>query len=335
MVTIKDVAMALHMSVATVSRALSVPDQVSEATRERVLSMVAQMGYRPNVVARSLRRGRAPTVLVLVPNLNPFFIEVYAGIEDAAGELAFTALLANTKGDPALERVYLDQVMGGAAAGSILLTGLLPVAWKQARGDFPPMVVACEPVAEPGYPVIGVDHQAEAFAAVSHLLVLGHRRIAHLAGPTGIVSVALREAGWRDALKAAGLTPAETDLVRGNFGPQTVPSGERATLALLKRAPDLTAVFAGNDELAIGAVRAALATGRRVPEDLSVVGMDDHPALALFQPALTTVRIPRHEIGRQAMLALHRALSGHADAGLRLAGELVIRATTARPQVRG
>jgi LacI family repressor for deo operon, udp, cdd, tsx, nupC, and nupG len=330
-VTIKDVAQALGMSVATVSRALSLPERVLPATRERVLSAVDAMGYRPNVVARSLRRGIAPIVLVLVPNLNPFFLEIYRGVEDAAYELGYTVLMGNTAGGEERERVYFDLVTSGQAAGVILLTGLLPADLRRTRMPLPPLVIAGEPVLEPGYPLIGIDHEAEAFAAVSHLLALGHRRIGHIAGPAALASVARREAGWRRALQSADLPDRNADLARGEFTHLAVQSGEDAMRSLLASTPEISAVFAANDELAVGAVRAAQRGGRRVPQDLSVIGMDDQTSLEFFEPALSTVRIPRREIGHQAMLALQRVLTtGRADTGLRLGCELVLRATTAR-----
>lgn len=328
--TINDVARELGISVATVSRALSRPELLRPDTRARVLAMVERLGYRPNVLARGLRRGRTHAILFVVPNLSPFFLEIYAGAEDVAREADFALLLGSSNGDPQREEACFDQVTSGRADGIILLTGLAPAAYASGRRALPPLVSVLERLPEHAAPVIRTDHRGGASEAVRHLIGLGHRRIAHIAGAAHVPSSARRLEGYRSGLEAAGLAAPPELLYAGDF---TMQSGAAGIEKLLRLHEPPTAVLCANDEMAFGAIRMLNKRRLSVPQDLSIVGFDDQNLAAFYNPPLTTVHIPRHELGRRAALELIKQLEGREGAReVVLPTRLVIRESTAPPR---
>jgi LacI family repressor for deo operon, udp, cdd, tsx, nupC, and nupG len=330
--TIRDVAGELGMSVATVSRALSQPQLLRPETRERVLSVVAKLGYRPNALARSLRRGQAHALVLVVPKLSPFFLEIYAGAEEAAQAAGVTLVLGNSDGKAARQEAYFDQVVSGRADGIILLTGDVPPTYAHGKRVLPPMITVLEGV-EGEAPGVSVDHRSASAEATKHLIELGHRRIAHIAGTPKVASSAHRIAGYRDALDEAGLPFDAQLVVEGDF---SVQSGAQAMERLLHLAHPPTGIFAGNDEMAFGAVRTARARGLSVPEELSIVGFDDQATAAFYNPPLTTVHMPCREIGRRATGRLLGQLAGRdVPEEVVLPTRLVIRDSTAAPRPGG
>jgi len=330
---IKDIARAVGVSPATVSRALAGGGLVAEPTLTRIRNAASELGYRPNVRARSLRTQRSMAVLVVVRDVgNPFYLEVFKGVEAVAREAGYSVLMGNTGDDPDRESEYFDMLGDGHADGMILMTGRLPAA----RRDDPsaPVVLALEMVEGADHPRVLIDNVAAAETATRHLIDLGHRRIAHIAGPLPEWMSTRRAEGWRRALAAAGIEPGEGWLQVGDF---RHPSGLAAMRALLALPEPPTAIFAANDEMAYGAIREARRRGLRIPQDLSVVGFDDLYLSATFSPPLTTVSQPRLEIGRQAMALLLDALSGLPPPARRieLPVELVVRDTTAPPASAG
>ena len=328
--TIRDVASELGMSVATVSRALSQPELLRPETRERVLSVVAKLGYRPNVLARSLRRGQTHAIVLVVPKLSPFFLEIYAGAEEAAQTAGLAVLLGNSDGKPEREEAYFDQVVSGRADGIILLTGVLPSAYADGKRAVPPMVAVLERIADHGAPVIRIDHRAASAEITRHLIDLGHHRIAHIAGTRHAPSSEHRLSGYKDALAAAGIAFQSDLVIEGDFSMQ---SGADAMEKLLDLDDPPTAVFAGNDEMAFGAVKAARLRGLSVPEDLSMVGFDDQTTAAFYNPPLTTIHTPCREIGRRAIQELVEQIAG-ADVSheIVLPTRLIVRDSTAPPR---
>ena len=330
--TIKDVARELGMSVATVSRALSRPELLRPETRTRVMSVVEHLGYRPNLMARGLRQGQSRAILFVAPNLSPFFLEVFAGAEAATRDSHFALLFGNSAGDAEREQHYFDQVASGRADGIILLTGAAPQAYATGARTLPPLVTVLERLPGVSVPMVHTDHRAGAIEAVRHLIELGHRRIAHITGLRRVPSVQRRMEGYRGTLDAAGLkVPAEFTQT-GDF---TMASGTTAMTQLMTLAHPPTAVFCDNDEMAYGAIRAAGKLGLSVPGDVSVVGFDDQNLAAFYNPPLTTVNIPRHELGRRAAQELIDQLAGRDVAReLVLPTRLVVRESTAPPPAR-
>lgn len=306
-VRMTEIAEILGISVSTVSRALSGDPVVNAETRTRVTDAAQRLGYRLNPVARSLRTQRTNLVLAVVPDIgNPFYSYVLAGIEDEAQKNGYAVLIGNVAGNEGRLRAYGDQVRSGRADGMILLTGCLPSEDWLAGFDKPaPLVALCEPI--PGVPFVGIDDRQAAVDMVNHLASLGCRRIAHIRGPQNSTVAAERETGYRQALAAAGL---KVDGSLTETGDTTIDSGHRCATALLATQPDIDAIFAGNDEMAIGAVNALRDVGIDVPRGIKVAGCDGLEFGAKYFPPLSTIEQPRTELGATAMRLLLQLVSG-------------------------
>lgn len=328
--TLREVAQAAGVSVATASRACSRPELVSPRTREAVAAAIEKLGYRPNVIARDLRRATTGIVLVVVPSLSPYFLDIFRGVEEAGSALGFTALVGHTDRQGEREVAFVDQVRSRRADGVILATSVDSGGIHTARANTPPVVVALDECGLGFLPSVSVDHEAAAFGATSHLLGLGHRRLAHIAGAAGSSMADHRRRGFRRALAAAGVPFGPALCYPGDF---TVEAGERAMehFLMIPRRP--TAVFAANDEMALGALRACRRAGLRTPRDMSIIGFDDQRIAALTDPPLTTVSVPTLDLGRQAMVQLGRILAGEAvEQKLVLPTKLIFRGSTAPPR---
>jgi LacI family transcriptional regulator, repressor for deo operon, udp, cdd, tsx, nupC, and nupG len=328
----KSVAAELGVSVATISRVLTRPDLVNRQTRDRVLQGIERLGYRPNLIARDLRRGETRTVLVVVPKLSAFFLEILRGTEQAAEELGFAVLMGNAKSDIRRTTTYFDQVASRRADGIILLTGVLPPGAETIATKLPPLVIAAESLRDSALPTVGIDHVGGAEEAVRHLIGLGHRRIAHIAGPDHVLSSRARAAGYRKALRAARLPFEDTLIQRGDF---SVESGGKMLHVLMQQKPTPTAIFCANDEMAIGAIQALRLAGLSVPADVSIVGFDDQQIAELYDPPLTTVHIPRFDIGYQSMMMLRDLITPQRSVrSTVLPTRLIVRATSVAPRKR-
>ena len=331
--TMKDIAGRLGVSPATVSRALSGTGLVAEPTLSRVLETARLLDYRPNVSARSLRTRRAMAVLMVVRDVgNPFYLDILKGVEATARAAGYAVLMGNTQDDPQREDNYFDMLRDGHADGMILMTGKLPVksvVFNDAQRA-PPVVVALETIENSDFPHVQIDNVAAARTAVDHLIGLGHRRVAHIAGPLPEIMARHRLQGYRLAMEAAGLAVPPGFEQRGNY---LLHGGRTACRALFETDAPPSAIFAANDEMAYGAIHELRRMGLDVPRDVSVVGFDDLYLSEAFHPPLTTMYQPRTEIGRRAMLLLLDILTGAAvrTAPLVLPTQLRIRASTAPP----
>jgi LacI family transcriptional regulator, repressor for deo operon, udp, cdd, tsx, nupC, and nupG len=332
---IADVARLAGVSVATVSRALANPDVVSADARERVLEAVRAVGYTPNAAARNLRVRRTMMVLVVVPDIaNPFFAEVLRGIDAMLSQHGYGLIIANLDNTPAKESRYVDLVHAGQVDGILLLCGHVPGhADRTMAGAGVPIVAACERIPGEVFPQVEVNNRWAAAEVVRHLVALGHRRIAYISGPRSNILDQDRRAGYAAALAEAGL-PWEAGLeLEGDF---TFRSGAAAATLVLARARSSrpTAVFAANDEMAIGFLKTMHAGGSRIPEDISVAGFDAVEYADYCEPTLTTMRQPRNEIGARAAELLVQTMTGRADVDnirVTLATQLWVRESTAAP----
>jgi len=331
-----DVARAAGVSTATVSRALSNPDLLSDTTRALVLEAIQSTGYRVNQAARNLRMQRAGAVLVLVPNLGkPFYSRILAGISDGFADSDYAVLIADTEsrplGDGELEGYFLDGRIDGVVS---LDGGLDPAALEACAklGVGGRIVFLCEWVEGADFSVIRSDNTEGARLAIRHLHALGHTRIAHITGPEGNVLTTLRREGMMEERSRLGLPAREEWIIRGDFSLQ---SGHRAAERILAMKERPTAVFCAADMVAFGLIAGLNKGGLSVPQDISVIGFDDIDMSDYYVPALTTIRQDRHRLGREAALALHRrlgpanALGGDADEVIEV--ELVVRDSTAPP----
>ena len=294
--TIEDVATIAGVSIATVSRALRMPDKVAESTRQKVNAAIARTGYTANAMARNLRLQKSQMVLALASSISdPNIIGILSGIERAANARRHGVLIGNTEGELAIEADYLQFVSAGMADGVILLTGRAPVGpdGKPLPRDLP-VVAAMRPIASADVSYVGVDDVEAGIVAADYLLSLGHRRIVYVTGPVGEIVSDLRHEGFLRATAATG----ESWTIEGNG---TSEGGKAAVERCFIRDTMPTAFFCFNDDTAIGVIAAIRARGLSVPHDFSVLGFDDIPYVNYFDPSLTTVRQPRRQIGELAM----------------------------------
>jgi LacI family transcriptional regulator len=339
-VTLRDVAAAARVHPATASRALNPETQlvVSAETAKRVLEAARSLGYRPNPLARSLRTRRSHTVGALIPDLNnPLFPPIVRGLEDSLSAAGYVALIGNTDGDDDREQLIFEQMRSRHVDGFMLATARLkhPLLAEAARAEIP--VVLVNRVAEEyNFSSVSVDNERGLRMAVAHLAGLGHKRIAHIAGPQDTSTGLRRARGYRTGMEAVGLEAAE-DLIT-YAGAYTVEEGERCGRELIARAPEgrgrCTAIAAANDMLAVGCCDALREGGLRVADDMSVVGFNDMPFIDRLQPPLTSVRFPHYQVGTEAAHLLLEQISDH-NAPVKvvfLAPELVIRGSTVPPR---
>ena len=319
-----DVAALAGVSAQTVSRVVNASPRVDPDTRRRVEAALVTSGYRVHRAARALRTGRTGIIGAVVSTLatvgNSLMLQSVVDEASARGYAVVIARLGADGPEEAFARLREQGVDGAIVvneASALLRGAALPDELRLVVVDSPP---------DPRYAGIETAHAAGSAAATAHLLELGHRTIAHIAGPGSSYAAAERERGWRETLASAGLP--EGPLLRGEW---TSASGYVAGGALLdasvQQAGSATGVVVANDQMALGVLRAATERGIRVPDRLSVVGFDDVDDAQNYSPALTTVRQPFDELGRRAVAAVLDA----AEAGSRevVPAPLVIRASTA------
>lgn len=320
----RDLADDLGLSVATVSRAINDPESVSPEKRARIEDAVARLNYRPNLVARTLRRRESRTAFIIFPDLSPFFLDVFKGAEKAADEIGYTALMGHCDRKAEREHMFLDQALSGRADGVVLVTSSNH-AQLASLSKVPPLVAMMEGIEGGRFPKVSVDNRHGGRIATEHLIELGHVRIAHISGPPGEMGT-LRAEGFREAIAAAGLDPRQCYTVAGDF---TIAGGEAATARLLTRHPKPTAIFAANDEMAVGALQAIKQAGLRIGIDISVIGFDDQRMATLYEPNLTTIHVPMMDLGYHAMLLLRRVIQQQDDIeDIELPTRLIVRETT-------
>ncbi|MFQ5855047.1 MAG: LacI family DNA-binding transcriptional regulator [Anaerolineae bacterium] len=309
-VTRDDVARRAGVSPATVSYVINDgPRPVSAETRAKVLEAIRELGYRPSAVARSLRRQKTTTLGLIVPDTNnPYFAEVARGIEHIAFESGYTVILCHSGYDPERELQYVDVLREERAAG---------VIWIPATANFEP----AHELAEYGVPVVVLDRLAPGeqvpsvvadnfrggYAATEHLINLGHRRIGCIARPVDLSHSQDRIYGYQAALRDHSRPADDALIAKGGF---RLENGRKATFYLLDLDPPPTALFAYNDIMAIGALRAAHERGLRVPQDFSIVGFDDIAQAAFTCPALTTVAQQKFDMGRRGAELLLGLIAG-------------------------
>jgi LacI family transcriptional regulator len=323
-VTIREIADLAGVSIATVSRVLNGRGDVSPETRELVSRVIREHGYIANRSARGLSAGRTGLVGVLVPLVFPaYFAAILSGAAEALHEQDLRVVLSPTDHEHDREVSLIDRLMHGTTDGALIvlpeesseeLERLLHEGYSFVVVD--PLMPLDERI-----PSVSAAHASGADQAMQHLLGLGHRRIAAITGPRGWVATEDRRRGYHAALAAAGILPDPALVVEGDF---EIAGGEKAAGHLLDLREPPTAIFAFNDNLAIGVLQAARARGLRVPEDLSVVGFDDVEHASIVTPTLTTIRQPLAEMGRTAVSLLMRLLERqrfetlHVELGTRL-----------------
>lgn len=304
MTNIKKVSELAGVSTATVSRTLKSPERVSEQTRAKVMQAVKQAGYRPNWMATSVKTGKSNAIVVLVPNLvNPFFMRIIEGIEQAAQEKGYCVLLGDTQGLEAREHEYASMVLTNRADGLIQLDHSFPFSDNDADlAATVPMVSVCERIeGDRKYPFIELDNHAAGRALAHHLIGFGHRHFGIIAGQRRSQIHHDRLTGIMSVLTDEGIDFKEDMLVGGSYSIETGVEGARE---LLSRNPRPSAIFCFNDDIAIGAMFEIKSQGLRIPDDISVTGFDNVKVSAYMDPPLTTIDQPAYEMGRNAVEVL-------------------------------
>jgi LacI family transcriptional regulator len=330
------------VSTKTVSRVVNNQGEISHVTRQRVQAAIEQLGYRPNVLARSLVNRRSNTLAVVAWGIDYYGpSRTVVGIEQQSDEFGYSLFLnlVARPDDADVDRL-LDELITRRVDGIIWAAPEV----GQNRSWLNPAILAQLPptvflsmAPRPDLTIVAVQNRVGAAEAVRHLLDQGRRRIGQIAGPLAWWEARERYAGWEETLALAGLPAAPTMSVEGDW---SAASGDRALRALLAQEPDLDAIFVGSDQMALGALGAAHSLGRRVPDDLAFVGFDDIPESAFFWPPLTTVRQPLIDAGRMAVKMLHQIIGdewhhreGTVSTLTLVKPELIVRASSRpRPQ---
>jgi LacI family transcriptional regulator len=332
-VTIRQIAELAGVSVATVSRVMNGRDDVSPETREIVQRIVREQGYTTSRAARALSAGRTGLIGATAPLVHgAYFSYILSGAAEALYERDMRLVLCPTQHEHDREVSLLERMMHGTTDGGLLI---LPQESSEEletlllRGYRFVVVDPLLPLND-NIPAVSGAHSAGADVAMSHLLALGHRRIGAITGPRGWIATEERLRGYHAALGAAGILADPSLVIEANFDREP---GVHAARRLLDLHEPPTAIFAFNDNMAIGVLEVARERGIRVPEELSVVGFDDVETAAIVTPALTTVRQPLSEMGRMAASLLERLIEGQSIDALHveLRAQLVVRQTTAPP----
>ncbi len=331
MATLRDVARRAGVSIATVSYVLNGTRSVSPEVEARVREAVRALQYRPNRLARGLRRKRTHVIGLVVPDsANPFFAEIARGMEDLSFAHDHSVILCNSDGDPAKEQRYLGVLIEQQVDGIALVSAhATPAHLSMLRQRRIPFVVVDRDLPGLEADCVLADNFQGGYLATRHLLERGHRRIACIAGPSELTPSADRVRGYRRALEEAGIRPREVWVQRGDFRAESGYEAARFFLSLPAKVRP-TAIFACNDLMAIGAMRAIGEAGLSIPDDIALVGFDDILLASYVIPPLTTVAQPTYEMGRIAGDLLLRRL-GEPDrppARLILPVRLVVRQST-------
>ena len=325
-VTMMDVARRAGVSQPLVSLVIggSPRARVADATRERILEAARELGYRPNVIARSLVRGRAYAIGLIIPDLsNPFFVDVVRGAERVAADQGYAVLFCDAA-DLGAER-HIEALRARQVDG-VIMDAMGAASLEQGALAGLNVVLIDEPVA--AFHGVASDAVEAGRLAAKHLLDLGHRRFGLIGPASDVWAFRMRERGFVQQLRSAGISLESEQLRRAI---PTVDGGRGAMRALLALPKRPTAVFCANDLLAVGALKACARAGVRVPDDLSVMGCDDIEAARFITPELSTVTIPARELGARAARMLFRLLNGETARSTKpLAVTLAARGTTAK-----
>ncbi|GAB7126895.1 LacI family DNA-binding transcriptional regulator [Silvimonas sp. JCM 19000] len=327
-VTLAQVAAAAGVSPSTVSRILNGTARVDQAKRAAVESAIAALNFQPNAMAQGLARGRTMTIGVLTQDISsPFYNEILQGVEDGLVGTGFAPIFASGHWNADEEIQRLTMLARRPVDGLIVLTGAIPDDLLTRFAERVPMVTMGHRVVRDNAVYLQLDNEHAAYQATCHLLDLGHVAIAHIAGPPHMGDSIARLQGYQRALAERNIEFNPGLVVQGDFRDD---SGVVAVAQLLESRQHFTALFAANDQMAIGARLAFYRRGIRIPEDVSLIGFDDLPAASFCTPPLTTVRQPVYEIGYQSASALMRLLRGEKCEPIALPLTVVVRESTQR-----
>lgn len=340
MAGIKEVARKAGVSISTVSNVMNETKPVSPELKARVMGAIEELQYEVNPVGRGLKSNKTNQVGVIVPSFNQvYFPAVLQGIHEAGIKYGYTILVFETNGDVEKEKEHVRFLQHSWSDGIILasyangenisdrkyIRSLLDNGNRKKAIP----VVSLENVLDPGIDAVVIDNRKAASTAVNHLISLGHRNIAHVAAPLRFQIGNLRLEGFKETMQQAGLDVEDALIMEGDYTPI---SGYHAMKEILKKGMRFTAVFAANDQMGIGVIRALLDEGLRVPEDIAVIGIDNNFPSTLITPSLSSVNLPKYELGYQAMHLLNERMKDPARQRcvITLESELVVRKSTSK-----
>ena len=329
-VTLEQVALRAGVSPSTVSRILNGTAAVSADKQQAVANAIAQLGFVPNPVARGLAGGRTLSIGVVTQAIDsPFYGGALRGIEDALGAVGYSALFVSGHWNAAEEARCIETLRARRVDGIIVLTGRLSDAALRACAKALPVVVTGRSLKAPGLFSLDFENFEGAVLAMQHLLSLGHRRIAFITGDPVHPDARERLRGYRAALEAAGVAFDPALVLPGQYHEE---SGRLAVERLLANGRRVTAIFAANDQMALGAALGLYHHGLRVPDEISLVGFDDLPGSMYAVPPLSTVHQPVQELGRLAAQAMLDLLAGRKPSAVMPPPEFVPRESSRAPQ---
>lgn len=301
--SIYDVAREARVSVFTVSAVINKTGRVSATLGRRVEAAILKLNYRPNLLARSLAKQQSHTLGMVVTDIaNPFFPAIVRGAEDTAQKAGYSVLLCNSDDKQEKEAVYLELLLSKRVDGIILnkTPAALSISQRRMLAEAKvPIVLLMRTCPGLKTDIVQTDDRQGAIDAISHLARIGHKRIGFVSGPLHVSNARARRQGYRKALEANGLEYLPELTFEGDY---RIESGHRAGLALLPRRPD--AVLVTNYLMTVGFMSAADEIGLRCPEDFALVSFDDYPWLGCFHPRLTTIELPKYELGDTAVQLL-------------------------------
>lgn len=333
--TIRDVARQAGVSHQTVSRVSNADATVTPETRAKVEAAIAKLGYQPNAIARSLAQGRTRTLACVAPNLTDYtFACIIEGAEVESRQQGYFLISSSAPDEATFAALINELVPSHRIEGVLIINPYVDNRVAALPKNFPTVFVGGQARADTDVDSVALDDEAAARAATNHLIELGHRRIAMITGPVIEDCTRERIIGYHAALMAAGLPIDASLTVAGDW---SASSGHAAFASLVDRAAPPTAIFAQNDRMALGALRAARDRGLHVPDQIAVIGLDDMPLASYFDPPLTTMHQDMFAIGRTAAQLLVRAVD-HPQAKrqrLRLPAQLLVRQSTCRSGQKG
>lgn len=331
--TLKELAESIGVHSSTVSRVMNPETRhlISDDVVERVLKAARELNFSPNRIAAALRTKRSRIIGVVLPDIaNPVFPPILRGIEDELAKRGFIPLIANAEGGKERQRFVIDQMVGRQVDGLILATaGRKDPILEHCLDEGIPVVVVNRSEDSGRVSCIVSDNRLAMLLAVTHLIKLGHTCIAHVAGASDLSTGYERRLGFLDALRELGLKKTHCPVVESKA--YSREEGRASCDALLERHPEITAIVAANDLLALGCYDALRARGLRCPQDISIVGHNDMPLMDSVAPPMTTVHIPLYEMGIRAATLMLGNLEGSSTAQINivLRPELVVRESTA------
>jgi len=329
--TIVDVAKLAGVSTTTVSHILNGTRYVSDELKERVQKAIDELGYRPNSLARGLRKGESKTIGLIVPdNSNPFFADMLRQIERIGYANGYSVILCNTDGDTEKETCYTNVLIAQHVDGIIFIstTSSVEPLEELINSNEIPVIIIDRDIDLKATDVILVDNFQGGYDATQYLISLGHSRIACITGPSMVTASADRVHGYIKAMQDASLPIGEDWVITGNFH---VDGGEEGIRRILQMDPRPTAVFACNDMMALGVLRGLRNSGLSVPGDLSLIGFDDISLASIVSPALTTISQPIDQISAKAIELLfnriHKQKNEYSNERIVLPTKLIVRDT--------